>query len=120
MRCHQNPDGSGICKDSTRTSALGRGYFVVKSDKTTCGGKIIGGADDHTNGETAGAGLDKVTCGKHSGICQIVSGVAQTDIHGRLVTGLLDSKSSFPCKARFIASMMNDAYETRGNNSETE
>ena len=27
---------------------MGRGYFLVRGDKTTCGGKIIEGADDHT------------------------------------------------------------------------
>lgn len=27
---------------------MGTGYFLVRGDKTTCGGKIIEGADDHT------------------------------------------------------------------------
>ena len=97
---------------------MGRVYFLVRGDKTTCGGKIIGGADDNTiMGKPQARELDKVTCGKHSGIYQIVGGVAQTDIHGRLMAGSLDSQSSCPCKARFIASMMNDTYAKEGSAS---
>ncbi|EJX0633956.1 PAAR domain-containing protein [Salmonella enterica] len=95
-----------------------QGYFLVRGDKTTCGGKIIEGADDHTiMGIPQAREMDKVTCGKHSGIFQIVGGVPQTDIHGRLMAGSLDSKSSCPCKARFIATMMNDTYEVDGGES---
>ncbi|EAN4680376.1 killer protein of pyocin s3 [Salmonella enterica] len=94
---------------------MGQGYFLVRGDKTTCGGKIIEGADDHTiMGIPQAREMDKVTCGKHSGIYQIVGGVPQTDIHGRLMAGTLDSKSSCPCKAKFIASMMDDVYESGG------
>lgn len=34
----------------------------------------------------------------------------ETDIHGRLMAGTLDSQSSCPGKARFIASMMDDTW----------
>ncbi|EFE7138047.1 S-type pyocin domain-containing protein [Escherichia coli] len=98
--------------------AMGTGYFLVRGDKTTCGGKIIEGADDHTiMGIPQARDMDRVTCGKHSGMFIIVGGVPETDIHGRLMAGSLDSQSSCPCKARFIASMMDDVYETGGGDS---
>ncbi|EAQ8939494.1 PAAR domain-containing protein, partial [Salmonella enterica] len=97
---------------------MGQGYFLVRGDKTTCGGKIIEGADDHTiMGIPQAREMDRVTCGRYPGMFIIVGGVPQTDIHGRLMAGSLDSQSSCPCKARFIASMMNDTYETGGSNS---
>ncbi|EIE2982313.1 S-type pyocin domain-containing protein [Escherichia coli] len=94
---------------------MGTGYFLVRGDKTTCGGKIIEGADDHTiMGIPQARDMDRVTCGRYPGMFIIVGGVPETDIHGRLMAGTLDSQSSCPCKARFIASMMDDVYETGG------
>ncbi|EOQ6113793.1 PAAR domain-containing protein [Escherichia coli] len=93
---------------------MGTGYFLVRGDKTTCGGKIIEGADDHTiMGIPQARDMDRVTCGRYPGMFIIVGGVPETDIHGRLMAGTLDSQSSCPCKARFIASMMDDTYETK-------
>ena len=100
---------------------MGRGYFLVRGDKTTCGGKIIEGADDHTiMGIPQARDMDRVTCGRYPGMFIIVGGVPETDIHGRLMAGTLDSQSSCPCKARFIASMMDDTYETDDGESEAE
>lgn len=100
---------------------MGTGYFLVRGDKTTCGGKIIGGADDHTiMGIPQARDMDRVTCGRYPGMFIIVGGVPETDIHGRLMAGTLDSQSSCPCKARFIASMMDDTYETDDGGSEAE
>ena len=100
---------------------MGTGYFLVRGDKTTCGGKIIEGADDHTiMGIPQARDMDRVTCGRYPGMFIIVSGVPETDIHGRLMAGTLDSQSSCPCKARFIASMMDDTYETDDGGSEAE
>lgn len=91
---------------------MGRGYFLVRGDLTTCGGRIIEGADDHTiMGIPQARDMDRVTCGRYPGMFIIVGGVPQTDIHGRLMAGTLDSKSSCPCQSRFIASMMDDVYE---------
>lgn len=64
--------------------------------------------------------MDRVTCGRYPGMFIIVGGVPETDIHGRLMAGSLDSQSSCPCKARFIASMMDDTYETDDGGSEPE
>ena len=98
---------------------MGTGYFLVRGDKTTCGGKIIEGADDHTiMGIPQARDMDRVTCGKHPGMFIIVGGVPETDIHGRLMAGSLDSQSSCPCKARFIASMMDDVYEVETEKTE--
>ncbi len=100
---------------------MGTGYFLVRGDKTTCGGKIIEGADDHTiMGIPQARDMDRVTCGRYPGMFIIVGGVPETDIHGRLMAGSLDSQSSCPCKARFIASMMDDTYETDDGGSEPE
>lgn len=98
---------------------MGRGYFLVRGDITTCGGRIIEGADDHTiMGIPQARDMDRVTCGRYPGMFIIVGGVPQTDIHGRLMAGTLDSKSSCPCQSRFIASMMNDVYEVDGGNTD--
>ncbi|HBH8326473.1 PAAR domain-containing protein, partial [Escherichia coli] len=71
---------------------MGRGYFLVRGDKTTCGGKIIEGADDHTiMGIPQARDMDRVTCGRYPGMFIIVGGVPETDIHGRLMAGTLDS-----------------------------
>ncbi|HAJ0062747.1 TPA: PAAR domain-containing protein [Escherichia coli] len=100
---------------------MGTGYFLVRGDKTTCGGKIIEGADDHTiMGIPQARDMDRVTCGRYPGMFIIVGGVPETDIHGRLMAGTLDSQSSCPCKARFIASMMDDTYETDDGGNEPE
>ncbi|HAN9481576.1 TPA: PAAR domain-containing protein [Escherichia coli] len=100
---------------------MGTGYFLVRGDKTTCGGKIIEGADDHTiMGIPQARDMDRVTCGRYPGMFIIVGGVPETDIHGRLMAGSLDNQSSCPCKARFIASMMDDTYETDDGGSEPE
>lgn len=45
-----------------------RGYFLVRGDKTTCGGKIIEGADDHTiMGIPPGAGYGQSDLWQASG-----------------------------------------------------
>ena len=48
---------------------MGTGYFLVRGDKTTCGGKIIEGADDHTiMGIPQARDMDRVTCGRYPGM----------------------------------------------------
>ena len=55
---------------------MGTGYFLVRGDKTTCGGKIIEGADDHTiMGIPQARDMDRVTCGRYPGMFIIVGGV---------------------------------------------
>lgn len=95
------------------------GYFLVRGDKTTCGGVIIEGADDHTiMGIPQAREFDSVTCGRYSGVYKIIGGVPQTFLHDKMMAGTLHSMSSCPCRSRFIASQLNDTYETGGGGRE--
>lgn len=95
------------------------GYFLVRGDKTTCGGVIIEGADDHTiMGIPQAREFDSVTCGRYSGVYKITGGVPKTFLHNKMMAGTLHSMSSCPCRSRFIASQLNDTYETGGGDSE--
>ncbi|HAT1610730.1 TPA: PAAR domain-containing protein [Raoultella planticola] len=89
-----------------------KGYYLVQGDKTTCGGRITTGAEDHTLFDKPVAReQDRVTCGKHAGLYRIAGGIDNDTIHGRRMAGTLDSYSTCPCKAKFIPSMMDDTYE---------
>lgn len=88
------------------------GFYLVQGDKTTCGGKIITGAEGHTLFDKPVAReQDSVTCGKHAGLYRIAGGIDNDTVHGRRMAGTLDSYSTCPCKAKFIPSMMDDTYE---------
>ncbi|VCZ68696.1 hypothetical protein BANRA_03446 [Klebsiella pneumoniae] len=92
-----------------------KGFYLVQGDRTTCGGRITTGAEDHTLFDKPVAReQDSVTCGKHAGLYKIAGGIDNDTIHGRRMAGTLDSFSTCPCKARFIPSMMNDTYEKGG------
>lgn len=94
------------------------GFYLVQGDKTTCGGKIITGAEDHTLFDKPVAReQDSVTCGKHAGLYKIAGGIDSDTIHNRRMAGTLDSYSSCPCNAKFIPSMMNDTYEKGGGSA---
>lgn len=88
------------------------GFYLVQGDKTTCGGKITTGAEDHTLFDKPVAReQDSVTCGKHAGLFKIAGGIDNDTIYDRRMAGTLDSYSTCPCKAKFIPSMMDDTYE---------
>ncbi|MHB2093313.1 PAAR domain-containing protein [Pantoea dispersa] len=88
------------------------GFYLVQGDKTTCGGRITTGAEDHTLFDKPVAReQDSVTCGKHAGLFKIAGGIDNDTIHDRRMAGTLDSYSTCPCKAKFIPSMMDDTYE---------
>ncbi|MFP1725844.1 PAAR domain-containing protein [Lonsdalea quercina] len=88
------------------------GFYLVQGDKTTCGGVIITGAEDHTLFDKPVAReQDSVTCGQHAGLYKIAGGIDNDTIHDRRMAGTLDSYSTCPCKAKFIPSMMDDTYE---------
>ncbi|MEA5103945.1 polymorphic toxin type 44 domain-containing protein [Pantoea sp. S18] len=96
------------------------GFYLVQGDKTTCGGRIIEGATDHTIfGKAAAREKDRVLCGKHPGTFLIAGGIVNDTIHGRRMAGTLDSESTCPCKAKFIPSMLQDTYEKGGEASES-
>ena len=87
------------------------GHYLFRGDKTVCGGRIIEGCTDHQffDKDMACEG-HKVTCGKHAGRFRLVGGLENQDIHGKRVAGTLHSRSSCPCKSRFIPSIF-DTYE---------
>ncbi|MEY0000401.1 lipase family protein [Providencia vermicola] len=82
------------------------GYWIVKGDKTTCGGTVLEG---HPNGRmfagnrqaTSGC---KVSCGKHAGTCSVGGGHPGDLIHGQRSASTLYSRSTCPCNAAFIPS----------------
>ena len=46
-----------------------KGFYLVQGDRTTCGGRITTGAEDHTLFDKPVAReQDSVTCGKHAGL----------------------------------------------------
>ena len=97
------------------------GFYLVQGDKTTCGGKITTGAEDHTLFDKPVAReQDSVTCGKHAGLFKIAGGIDNDTIHNRRMAGTLDSYSTCPCKAKFIPSMMDDTYEKSSGSSSGE
>ncbi|GKX43684.1 hypothetical protein SOASR015_27180 [Pectobacterium carotovorum subsp. carotovorum] len=94
------------------------GFYLVQGDKTTCGGKITTGAEDHTLFDKPVAReQDSVTCGKHAGLFKIAGGIDNDTIHDRRMAGTLDSYSTCPCKAKFIPSMWDDMYEKSGGSA---
>lgn len=99
------------------------GFFLYHLDKTTCGGRILSGAEDDTY-ETGGIERqqvregDPVTCGKHPGRFRVCGGMGDTyEVGGELKewAGSLDSYSSCPCHARFIPSVQTHTYESDCN-----
>ncbi|WP_446028480.1 polymorphic toxin type 44 domain-containing protein [Lelliottia amnigena] len=91
---------------------MAEGNYLVQGDKTTCGGRITTGAEDHTLFDKPVAReRDSMTCGKHPGLFKIAGGIDNDTIHDRRMAGTLDSYSTCPCKAKFIPSMLDDTYE---------
>lgn len=83
------------------------GFWVVKGDKTTCGGSVLTG---HPKGKQIGPNLNRqatvgcqVSCGKHPGIYSVAGGYPGEYIHGQLAASTLYSRSTCPCKSFFIA-----------------
>ena len=96
------------------------GHFLFRGDKTVCGGRIIEGCADHQFfGKDMACEGHQVTCGKHVGRFRIVGGLDSDDIHGKRVAGTLHSRSSCPCKSKFIPSNLDDDYETGGGTTVT-
>ncbi|MRT03050.1 PAAR domain-containing protein [Ewingella americana] len=91
---------------------MAKGYYLVVEDETTCGGIIIEGDTTHTLfGRAVAREEDRVTCGKHPGTYFIIGHIPGDKIHGRNFAGTLHSKSSCPCEAEFIPSMVDDTYD---------
>lgn len=83
------------------------GYWIVKGDKTSCGGTVLEG---HPNGRILGGNRQatsgcKVSCGKHSGTYSVGGGHPGDLIHGQRAASTLYSRSTCPCNALFIPSI---------------
>lgn len=92
-----------------------KGNYLLRGDKTVCGGRILEGWSDHQffDKDMACEG-HKVTCGKHPGYYRICGGLEDDDIHGKRIAGTLHSYSSCPCKSKFVPSNWDDDYEFGG------
>ncbi|WP_436874146.1 PAAR domain-containing protein [Kosakonia sacchari] len=87
------------------------GYFLRPGDKTTCGGHILSGSPRHSFGGMATArNGDSVSCGKDGKIYYIAGGIPDYWIYGVAAAGTLHSRSTCPCRARFILSFPNASY----------
>ncbi|SEM47533.1 hypothetical protein SAMN04487857_102178 [Pseudomonas sp. ok272] len=91
---------------------MATGYFIRQGDKTTCGGTVLE-ADSLVMmfGFAHSRDGDRVSCGKDGKTYQIRGGVSFISSSGRRVAGTLDSVSSCPCRARFMASFTGSTYE---------
>ena len=85
---------------------MATGFWIVKGDKTTCGGSVLNG---HPKGMQIGPNLNRqatvgcqVSCGQHPGVYSVAGGYAGDIVHGQLAASTLYSRSTCPCKAFFI------------------
>ncbi len=90
---------------------MAKGYYLVKGDMTTCGGKILGGdPTDTVMGIPVAREQENVTCGKHAGMYKIVGHIPNNNANGRKYAGSLHSTSSCSCGAKFIPSRHQRTY----------
>lgn len=84
---------------------MATGYWIVKGDRTSCGGTVHEGAatGSFANNYVALNG-SKVSCGKHPGTFIITGGHPGHINHGVYEASTLYSRSSCPCRAFFIPS----------------
>ena len=88
------------------------GYFLVIGDKTSCGGRITSGCDNHTfYGRATAREGDSYICGADNKIYRIAGGIPNYIIHGAHAAGTLHSRGTCSCRCRFIPSNWNDTYE---------
>lgn len=96
---------------------MATGYFIGIGDKTRCGGKVLEGETNMMFGSVPRAYEGhRVTCGENGRTYTIVGGVDSFRINGKRAAGTLDSKSSCPCNATFIASITNATYQSSAAN----
>lgn len=84
---------------------MGIGFWIVKGDKTSCGGSVLEGTPrKEFAGRYAALNGHQVSCGKHPGIYHISGGHPGDLVDGMPVASTLYSRSTCPCRARFIPS----------------
>ncbi|WP_240153663.1 PAAR domain-containing protein, partial [Erwinia amylovora] len=81
------------------------GYWIVKGDKTSCGGTVKEGLAKRSlaNNPVAVNG-SKVSCDIHPGSYSVGGGHPGEIVHGQYVASTLYSRSTCPCRAFFIPS----------------
>ncbi|MFL4557566.1 PAAR domain-containing protein [Yersinia kristensenii] len=81
------------------------GYWIVKGDKTSCGGIVHEGMAERTfaNNPVAVNG-SQVSCGKYPRSYSVGGGHPGEIVHGHYIAITLYSRSTCPCKAFFIPS----------------
>ncbi|WP_408005440.1 PAAR domain-containing protein [Pseudomonas huanghezhanensis] len=90
-----------------------KGHFLVRGDRTSCGGEILAGSPSFTfNGHERICEDDPVSCGKDGNIYKVTGGLDHFIYHGRRVAGTLDSFSGCPCKSRLLHSIDSATYES--------
>mgnify|MGYP003365068747 CR=1 FL=1 len=86
---------------------MGFGYWIVKGDKTSCGGSVLNGRPEKKIGKglnSVAVNGSPVSCGKHPGTYSVDGGYPGDIIHGCYAASTLYSRSTCPCKAFFIPS----------------
>ena len=84
---------------------MGIGYFLVRGNRTTCGGSIIEGCDNHSiHGQATARNGDKYICGVDKKIYHIAGGIPNYFIHGVAAAGTAHSRGTCACKCYFINS----------------
>ncbi|WP_148677399.1 PAAR domain-containing protein, partial [Klebsiella michiganensis] len=84
---------------------MGTGFFLVRGDKTTCGGSIIEGCDNHSiHGQATARMGDKYICDKDKKVYHIAGGIPNYFIHGVQAAGTAHSRGTCSCKCYFINS----------------
>ncbi|MGC6061426.1 PAAR domain-containing protein [Enterobacter kobei] len=82
-----------------------KGFWIVKGDKTSCGGTVLEGARTSSfGGNFLALNGSKVSCGVHPGVYKIAGGHPDHIHHGVNEASTLYSRSTCPCKARLIPS----------------
>lgn len=101
------------------------GFWIVKGDKTSCGGTVLNGRPEKKIGKklllTAVNG-SPVSCGKHPGTYHVAGGYPGDIIHNAFAASTLYSRSTCPCKAFFIPSqtfMSHSRYEESEQQKDT-
>lgn len=91
---------------------MGRAYFLIVGDKTTCGGTIVTGCANHIiNGQPTACEGDHYICGSDKQLYQIVGGQPGYFIHGRSAAGTAHSVGTCLCRCRFINSYIYASYD---------
>ncbi|CRY56423.1 membrane protein [Yersinia intermedia] len=84
---------------------MATGYWIVKGDKTSCGGIVHEGIPERQfAGHPVAVNGSKVSCGKHAGSYSVGGGHPGEIVYGNYVASTLYSRSTCPCKAIFIPS----------------